>query len=428
MSNAPLQLASDVELLTRFRKRGDELAFKVIVQRHSPQVLATCRRLMGDPGQADDAVQETFFRLVKRPGAVRSNLGGWLHRTATRICFDRHRSTNRRTRREAIYARGTADTMSRSDVVQDALGAAGSESGTTPWSEIEPHIDRALARLKDQEAEVLIGHFLRGETLKHMAHDQGVSASAMSQRLKRALAHLRSELAASGFRVGLVGLAALLAQAPAAQASAGLVTSLGSMAMASGFLGSGSMAAGSVTMASSGGLGSTLAGTVSTVGGSMIKTGLAVGVSAGLVATTVTLWPDASSPIATVPVSRPSDNASNNPLPTAQLETLAPAPIHTPTPTPAPATPAQLAPLPLVAEVSYLVVAPNAQAFLQADANRPSLIQHPNSLPADGLLTVVFADGHVERLPRRDIDNVLRRFGDRTLNDLIDTAPQVSEP
>ena len=64
----------DGELLELFRaRRGDVSAeaFRVLVERHGPMILAICRRLLRDPNDVDDAFQATFLVLVRRVGSIR---------------------------------------------------------------------------------------------------------------------------------------------------------------------------------------------------------------------------------------------------------------------------------------------------------------------------------------------------------------------
>ena len=79
---------SDAQLLDLFRRNCDaNAAFEVLVLRHGPLVRRTCRRILGDPGQADDAFQATFLVLARRAGSVHpaNSLGPWLQAVARRI-------------------------------------------------------------------------------------------------------------------------------------------------------------------------------------------------------------------------------------------------------------------------------------------------------------------------------------------------------
>ena len=58
--------SGDGALLECFLAEGDESAFEAIVARHGPMVLGVCRRLLGDPHDADDAFQATFLVLVQQ--------------------------------------------------------------------------------------------------------------------------------------------------------------------------------------------------------------------------------------------------------------------------------------------------------------------------------------------------------------------------
>jgi Protein of unknown function (DUF1559)/Sigma-70 region 2 len=60
--------SGDGALLECFLAEGNESAFEAIVARHGPMVLGVCRRLLGDPHDADDAFQATLsWRVALLP-------------------------------------------------------------------------------------------------------------------------------------------------------------------------------------------------------------------------------------------------------------------------------------------------------------------------------------------------------------------------
>jgi len=81
---------SDAQLLERFvRRDGDvtEAAFAALVERHGPMVLGLCRRILGDPHEAQDAFQATFLVLARKAETVtvEGSLGPWLHGVGFRV-------------------------------------------------------------------------------------------------------------------------------------------------------------------------------------------------------------------------------------------------------------------------------------------------------------------------------------------------------
>jgi DNA-directed RNA polymerase specialized sigma24 family protein len=93
---------TDAQLLDRHVSHGDELAFKALVQRHGPMVLAVCRGVLND---ANDAIQAVFLLLARKARSlwINDSLGGWLHRVSWRIALRVTADTVRR-RREVLGA------------------------------------------------------------------------------------------------------------------------------------------------------------------------------------------------------------------------------------------------------------------------------------------------------------------------------------
>src|SRR5262249_30171234 len=87
---------TDAELLARFAETRDEVAFAALVWRHGALVWGTCRRILGNTPDAEDAFQTTFLDLARQAdcSSVKS-LAGWLHQVARRIALQVQLGTRR---------------------------------------------------------------------------------------------------------------------------------------------------------------------------------------------------------------------------------------------------------------------------------------------------------------------------------------------
>ena len=92
--------ANDVLLIERWRQRGDAEAFAEIVSHYSGMVYATCRRVLRDSEDAQDAAQECFIELMRARLEPSSPLGPWLHTVAVRRSLDHFKRARRRVQRE----------------------------------------------------------------------------------------------------------------------------------------------------------------------------------------------------------------------------------------------------------------------------------------------------------------------------------------
>jgi RNA polymerase sigma factor (sigma-70 family) len=93
----------DGELLRRYAGSHDGPAFEALVARHGPMVAATCRAVLRDLHDVEDAFQATFLVLARKAGSIRAGdaLGGWLHRVAYRAAVQRSIEAKRRRTNES---------------------------------------------------------------------------------------------------------------------------------------------------------------------------------------------------------------------------------------------------------------------------------------------------------------------------------------
>jgi RNA polymerase sigma factor (sigma-70 family) len=207
-----LMSGDETVLLRQFAQTRDAEAFSEITRRYAGMVYGVCLRVTGDPERARDATQDTFLQLLKQAGQVAGSLGGWLHRVATRRAVDLVRRDSARRQRERAYA---ADAVWETDV----------------WADISPLVDEAMNEIEPDQRELLLRHFLQGQTTVQMAADEGVSQPTLSRRVEGALEQLRERLRKKGVGVAAAVLGTMMAGA-AQEAPAAVLSELGKMSLA----------------------------------------------------------------------------------------------------------------------------------------------------------------------------------------------------
>lgn len=78
---------SDGELVLLARD-GDQVAFRLLVERHQPMVRARARQLCANPSDTDDVIQETFLRAFIALGQLRDpgRFAAWLAGITANVC------------------------------------------------------------------------------------------------------------------------------------------------------------------------------------------------------------------------------------------------------------------------------------------------------------------------------------------------------
>jgi|GEM_PF-6789047 len=169
---------SDGELLTAFLANSSEEAFAELVRRHGPFVWGTCRRLLPNPADAEDAFQAAFLVLVRRARHLTSatTLGPWLHRVTVWTARNVRRKNARRLVRQTELPTQVLDPTSAID------------------SDLKADLDAALLALPACYRDCIILCHLQGFTRREAAERLGCPEGTLSARLNRGLEKLRHRL------------------------------------------------------------------------------------------------------------------------------------------------------------------------------------------------------------------------------------------
>jgi RNA polymerase sigma-70 factor (ECF subfamily) len=243
-------------LLERYKRYGDAEAFSEIVRQYAAMVFGTCQRILGDREQAADAVQETFFQLVKHAGQVQESLISWLHRVATHKAIDRIRYDCNRRRHEKEYCEAKLYQANQ-------------------WQDVSPYVDEAIDELDESLRRILTRHYLQGQSMGRIAEEESVSQATISRRVESALDQLRTILERRGILVAMAGMGTMLVNSFVEAAPAAVLEELGKMAMVGG------------TTAVSGSVAGVVSAEAVTASGSTVGAAASLGVSSKLIAAAI---------------------------------------------------------------------------------------------------------------------------------------------
>lgn len=171
---------------------GDGEAFRLLVERETPNLFRTCYRILGRVEDAEDATQETFVLAYRSLGSYRGDgpPGAWLAMIATRESW---RRSSGRTRRET-----------RTAVLDDALAAvlpgAGSPIGEILDAEQRDVVRSAVAGLGEPYRSVVALRFFGELSVAEVAAATGRPEGTVKAQLHRGLGKLRDVLSAGGTR------------------------------------------------------------------------------------------------------------------------------------------------------------------------------------------------------------------------------------
>ena len=180
---------SDEILAARVAQR-DGVALEALYDRHAPVVLGILLKVIGDRAAAEDALQETFWRVWKSASTYQSQRGpftGWLFRIARNLAIDTYRRRN--IRPQAMQGLEEAEALA--DRIPDP-DADVAEQALVDFRNRQVRI--ALASLPREQRQVIELAYFYGMTRQEIAESTGEALGTVHTRARLALKKLREEL------------------------------------------------------------------------------------------------------------------------------------------------------------------------------------------------------------------------------------------
>ncbi len=171
-------------LISRISMR-DRSAFDLLYEQASPKLFAICLRILGERGEAEDALQDIFVRIWQRAGTFSTDgrsPTGWLATIARNHAIDRLRQKKPATR-------------DIDDVYDLADGARTPEEDAHLKSEGR-RIDHCMQRLEPDWASAVKDAYVQGLSYNELAEQYKVPLNTMRTRLRRSLIKLKECLEA----------------------------------------------------------------------------------------------------------------------------------------------------------------------------------------------------------------------------------------
>lgn len=171
-------------ILDRVRA-GETDAFQEVVARHGRDLYRLALRMTGDPGHAEDVVQETFLRAYRRLHRFdgRSRLGTWLHRIAANCALDLLRRRQRYRKRFTALEDGHAP-----------ASAAPGPDRVLASLQIDDQVHTALAALSPMERTAFVLRHFEQQSMAEIGRALGARSGAARQAVFRAVHKLRQAL------------------------------------------------------------------------------------------------------------------------------------------------------------------------------------------------------------------------------------------
>lgn len=180
--------------------QGDVAAFTALMRRYNQRLFRTARGILHDDDEAEDAVQEAWFKVWAHLAGFRgeSALSTWLTRIAANEALMRRR---RNLARAKVIQSSMNPGFSEKSAMSSSASLPPDPADTAPgpaheaWrAELRRVLERHIGALPDKYREVFMLRGVEGLAVAEVAHALGIPETTVRVRYLRARRQLQSGL------------------------------------------------------------------------------------------------------------------------------------------------------------------------------------------------------------------------------------------
>jgi RNA polymerase sigma-70 factor (ECF subfamily) len=173
----------------RLAQQGDEAAFERIYRLHNRRVYALCLRMVGNPAEAEDLMQEAFLQLFRKIQTFRgeSAFSTWLHRMAVNVVLMKLR---KKSLPETSLDEFTEPDEENGGPQRDVGAADPRMLGSID----RVNLERAVDQLPPGYKQIFVLHDVQGYEHNEIAEMMGCSVGNSKSQLHKARMRLRELL------------------------------------------------------------------------------------------------------------------------------------------------------------------------------------------------------------------------------------------
>lgn len=180
--------------LTQALRAGDDAAYEILIERFQHPVFNLVSRLLNDPSETADVVQEVFLKVFRSIGSFReeSSLKTWVYRIAVHEAYNYRRWFSRKRKQEVGLEATDGEQLGIQEIYPDQ-----SRSPFDQVSEHETHslIEDALTRINPEFRAAVVLRDIEELSYEEIAEVLQLNLGTVKSRILRGREALRRRLA-----------------------------------------------------------------------------------------------------------------------------------------------------------------------------------------------------------------------------------------